>query len=100
MHIFIYIRKHWGRYENISQQECIPVRCVPPACYCMGGGSLSRGVSAQGVAVWEGLSRGSLPGGLCPGDLPDRDPPVTESQTGVKTLPCRNLVVGGNHRTI
>ena len=65
---------------------------------CLGG--LFLGVSVQGVAVWEGLSRGSLPGGLCPGDLPDRDPPVTESQTGVKTLPCRNLVVGGNHRTI
>ena len=33
----------------------------------------------------------------------DRDPPIdryplwTESQTGVKTLPCRNFAAGGNH---
>ena len=27
----------------------------------------------------------------------DRDPSPTESQTGVKTLPCRNFVAGGNN---
>ena len=32
-------------------------------------------------------------------DPPDRDPPVwTESQTGVKTLPCRNFVAGGKKK--
>ena len=60
-----------------KKQECIPVGCVPPTCYHTGGGSLS--------------------GGVCLGGLPDRDPPPwTESQTGVKTLPCHsNLVVAG-----
>ena len=76
-----------------TQQECIPVRYIPPALYrpgglCPGvslfrcvsvreslsrglcpGGSLSRGVSDQGTSV-QGISvqGGLCPGGLCPGE--------------------------------
>ena len=33
------------------------------------------------------------------GGLPDRDPPpCRESQTAVKTLPCRNFIAGGNNK--
>ena len=48
------------------KQEYIPIGCVPPAHYCMGG-LCSRGVSVQwGISVQWGVS---VQGGLCPGDL-------------------------------
>ena len=58
-------------FKKHIEQECIPVGCVPPARYRMGG-SLSRGVSVRGVCVWGvsvlgSLSMGSLSGGLCLG---------------------------------
>ena len=78
----------------------IPVGCLPSAA---GGG-----VSGQGVC----LPRGGLPGGgVYPGGvsawwgeggvylggcLPD-NPLWTESQTVVKTLPCRNYARNGNY---
>ena len=91
--------RHWIKLT----QECIPVGCVPSACYRTWGGlgpggSLSRGVSVWGVFVRSvsvrGVSvRGSLSGGFLSiqvgslsrgvfvwgvsvqGGLPDRDPP-------------------------
>ena len=50
-----------------------------------GGGCLPRGVSAQGVTAR--------------GCLPDTPLPLrwTESQTGVKTLHCRNYAGDGNN---
>ena len=66
---------------NKNKQECIPVGCVPPACWsypsmhCMAGcvsqhalgrGVSAWGVSAQGVFAWGYLPRGWLPwGGVC-----------------------------------
>ena len=59
---------------------CLPGRCFCPGDVCLGGvcpgGVCLRGVSAQ---------EGCLPGGW------------TESETGVKTLSCRNYVVDGNY---
>ena len=73
----------------------------------LSGGSLSGGVSVQGESLsgWS-LSAGSPSRGGSPSrvvsvqGLPYRDPlPLwTESQTGVKTLPCRNFVADGNNR--
>ena len=53
-------------------KECIPVGCVPPARYRTG-----EGVSLTETPPWP------------------RPPPRTNSQTGVKTLPCRNEVSSG-----
>ena len=79
-------------------------------------GCLPRGVSAWGCLPWgvcpgEGVStqgRGCLPrgGGVYPGGMSaqgvsdqgvyGRHPPVNRmTDTGVKTLPCRNFVEGG-----
>ena len=57
-----------GQYECTMIQECIPVGCVPPAA----------------VAVRGGLHQTPPPG--------SRPPSLwTESQTGVKILPCPKL---------
>ena len=69
------------------------------------GGSLSREGSPSGEVCRGGVSvRGvSVQGDLCPGGLPDRDPPPSEQndrQTGVKTLPCHNFIVGGNYHKV
>ena len=90
---------------------------------CLGGvclDSVYRGVSAQGrwclprgggVCPGEGVSaqgRGCLPrgGGVCPGEgvsargVSGRHPPVnrmTDRQTPVKILNCRNFVADGNN---
>ena len=46
------------------------------------------------------MTKGVSAGGVCLGCLPDTSPPPpsprTESQIGVKTLPCRNYVADGN----
>ena len=90
---------------------------------CKGGvcpGVSVQGLSVQGVSAQEGcLPRGCQPtgvrpveGGVCPGGggvfpgwvgvcpvecLPE--PPWTEWQTGVKTLPCCNYIADGNNNT-
>ena len=53
---------------------------------------------AGGVCPGGYLSGGYLPGGCLPGGL-WQTPPCEENdwQRGVKTLPCRNFVVGGNN---
>ena len=70
---------------------------------------LPGGLSAQGVSAWGWVStEGCLPRGLStwgclprgvadtpPGEQRQTPPLWTEWQTGVKTLPCRNLVAGG-----
>ena len=87
MHIFMYAISFWvlqksrpkspppqkvrDKTRTTFEQECIPVECVPSAA----------------VAVCWG--RGCLP------DTPP--PPWTEWQVPVKTLPCRNYVVGGKN---
>ena len=111
-------------YETTEwTQECIPVGCVPPACWpypsmhwavvgCLPGGGLcpgdvwSGGCMLRGVGVYP--RGGCLSGGGC---LPRgvlQTPPRTETdtppceqndwQTGVKTLPCRNFVADGNKK--
>ena len=80
-----------ARGEQLLIQECIPVGCVPPACWpyprmhCAGGGGLCQGgVSAQGgcVSVFPGVA----------------DPPRGQNDRQVlKTLPCRNFIAGGNY---
>ena len=85
-------------------QDCIPVECVPPACYpylpaCTAlGGCL---VPGGGADAWfgEGVPV-SGPGGCvcipaCNGA--DPTPMWTESQTRVKTKPCPNFVAGGKN---
>ena len=64
---------------------------------CLHGWGMSclpRGMSVQG-----GVCQGCLPRGvyLCRGMYVADPPPWTEWQTGVKTLPCRNFVAGGNY---
>ena len=106
-----------GSLANIIlnfKQECIPVGCVPSAavtvseggwclparwgcllagCGCLHGGCLPRRWGLSGGYLPRGwLPRGCLPGGC----LPDTPPQWTEWQTGVKSLPCRNYVAGGN----
>ena len=59
------------------------------------GVSAREGVSAQGggVSAWEGVSAQGVPARHPP-------PPWTESQTGVKTLSCRNYVADGKKTTL
>ena len=72
--------------DDVSNlQVCIPVGCVPSACWPYP--VVSRGVSAQG-----GEGVGGLPGGMYPSMQWVRHPPPrTESQTVLKTLPCPKL---------
>ena len=86
--------------KTISQQECIPVGCLPSTAVAVSGGG--GGGSGQG---------GCLPKvGVCPGDVCLRGvsaqvvsarhtvlPLWTEWQTDVKTLPCRNYVADGKN---
>ena len=98
------------RHDFLFKQECIPVGCVPSAGWGSAGGS--AGGVYRGGCVWPG--GGCLPGGVCPrrclawGCLPkgvsvqgwvsarQPPPPWTESQTPVKTSPCRNYVADSN----
>ena len=77
------------------EQECIPVGCVPPACYCTGG-SLFRGVSGQRTLCWTGtLWIETPPWTESPPpdrDLLDRDLPWTEtSPVNRITDRCKNI---------
>ena len=121
-------RSNYFNFHHVAKQEFIPVGCVPPTRYrtvgedvsvqgglCLRGclclsGSLSRGVSVQGVSVQAGLClRGSLSrrvsvqgvsvqgisvrgvsiqGGLCLGVFPDRDSPVNRI-----TDTCKNITL-------
>ena len=66
------------------------MRTAHPISY---GGTLSGGFLSGGGGQ-------SPPGHVTCGACWDRDPPPpmwTELQTGVKTLPCRNFVAGGNY---
>ena len=86
--------------------------CLPRVRGCLPGGCLPRGclpgegVSAQGrvclprrVSAYGGVCPGGVfaQGGVCLG-VSGRHPPCEQNdwQTGVKTLPCRNFVAGGN----
>ena len=101
----------------VCQVGCLPGGCLPGGMSTWGvsiQGGVCLGVSAQGVGgvwSWGYLPRGCLPGGLprmgvCPGSTgrvvcqtppyPPRLDRMTEWQTGVKTLPCRNFVADGN----
>ena len=96
--------------KKIKEQDCIPVGCVPPACWpsprmhCSGGGG------AGGVCSWGCL----LPGGECllPGEVSApggvsaprgrllsqhalRQTPPVDRQTRVKT-PSQTFFAGGN----
>ena len=69
-----------------------------------GGCLAKKGVSGQGECLARGMSaRGGVCPGVCVADIPlnqRQTPPPCEqndSQTGVKTLPCRNFVAGGKH---
>ena len=69
--------------KDSSEQECIPVGCVPSAAVAIsGGGILSRGMSAYGGVCPDGLSAW----GFCEGN---------DWQTCVKTLPFCNYYCGG-----
>ena len=71
-----------------SFQESLCLEGLRPGRSLSGGGSLSSGVSVQGVSV-QGVSVWGV-------SLTEVPPLCTESQTPMKTLPCRNLVAGGN----
>ena len=86
-----------GRYlpRRVSAQ-----RGVCPGGICPGGVSAGeKGIVARGRCV---ADTPSSPADTCPGQtLAGQIPPWadtlwTEWQTGVKTLPCRNYVAGGN----
>ena len=73
--------------KTISQQECIPVGCVPSAAVTVSG----RGGSAQGGCL---PKMGVCPGGVCQTHSP---PPVDRMTDRCKTLPCRNYVADGKN---
>ena len=58
--------------------------CLPERVYRQGGVSTREGVSAMECVY----KQGCVFQGVC---VPDT-PPLNRSQTGVKTLPCRNYV--------
>ena len=75
--------------QFITEQESIPVGCVPSAAVSVSGGG------------------GICPGGVCPGVCvfgrpPGNNPPLPwpESLMPVKTLPCPNYVAEGNYPVI
>ena len=81
-------------HQTVCKQDCIPVGCVPPACWPYLPACPVQGVSApeRGVST---LGRYLLLGGcLLPGGYPSMHwgrPPYTlwtEWQTGAKILPC------------
>ena len=81
-------------------QECIPVWCVPSTAMVVSGKG-GAVVSAQGRIClgWCLPRRGVCLGVSAQGrgvSARHPPPPWTESQTGVKTLPCRNYVADGN----
>ena len=99
-----------------QKQECIPVGCVPPACWPYPSmhrvGVVYPSMHWAGGVCPGGVCRGCLPSGVCPGgsagggsawgvtdthQTRGRHPLLwTEWQIGVKTLPCRNFLAGGN----
>ena len=68
--------------QNMDEQECIPVGCVPPVLYRTGGVSVQEGesLSKRGVSVQGGLCQGR---GLYQGDTL---PPVNRM-----TYRCKNI---------
>ena len=91
----------WNSSDSIAatQQDWIPVGCVPPArwpylpaCSVLGG-LLPGGACSGGGVV-------SAQGGWYPSMLWGRPPLWTESHTPVKTLPCPNFVAGGNNTNL
>ena len=77
----------------LYQQECIPVGCVPPAAVAICWVSAQGGVCPGGC-----LPKGCLPRGCLPKGVSGTPPPLwTESQTPVKTLPCRNYIADGKN---
>ena len=81
--------------QGLIVQECIPVGCVPPASVAAsaGGGICPRGVYPGGCLPVRCLPAGyTPPPSIASCDTPSRL--LTESQTGVKSLPSRNFVCG------
>ena len=74
-----------GQGGRNRKQECIPVGCVPPACWPYPSMHCSRGCTCPGGCTSQGVY---LPGGYLPG----YSPLWTEWQTRVKTF--ANLVCG------
>ena len=107
-----------GVWQGCLAEGCLPVGVCPGGCLFGGvcpGGCLPRGVSAQGVCLPRGgvSAQGvSAQGCVCPGvarhppvgvsaqGLPDTPCEQNDWQTGVKTLPCRNFVAGGNYHNL
>ena len=108
---------HVSRLEALTEQECIPVGCVPSAAVAVRWvGCLPGWVSAQGVSARGGVCLGGcLPRGVClvclggggvglpslSRGVSGRHPPGQNSwHTLVKTLPFRNATsfADGNNR--
>ena len=78
----------------LVSEACIPVGCVPPACWPYPSMHCAEGVSAWGVSAQRRcLPRGVSARVVCVADTPCEQ---NDWQTGVKTLPCRNFVAGGS----
>ena len=75
------------------KQEYIPVGCVLPACYHMGGGGLCR--KGGGVSLTETPWSETILGHVTCGACWDRDPPVNRITDRCKTLPCSKLRLRG-----
>ena len=75
----------------ISEQQCIPLGCVPSPAVS-GRGGLPRGCLPRGVSAWGCLSgRGCLPRGVSA-----RHPPCGQNDRRVKTLPCHSYIADNN----
>ena len=103
---YTHIHLHLSERELKSEQECIPVGCVPPAHWpYLPACSARGGVPGLGGSAWSGgkcLVRGSargclLRGGWYPSMHWGRHPLWRESHTRVKTWPSPNFVAGGKN---
>ena len=100
--------------DALDTQVCIPVGCVPPACWPYLPACTAKGVSAlRGCLLWGVSAPGgvSAPAGcICSGGclllvsqhaLRQTPPPREQNtwHTLLKILPCPNFVAGGNNHS-
>ena len=56
-----------NHYEFTSKQDCLPVGCIPPACWPYPPACTARGVPARGVSALGGVCMSAPRGGLLRG---------------------------------
>ena len=94
---------YWTRKRK-KIKVCIPVGCLPAArwpypgvCFPGGGGFAPRGSLHRGAGPGGGVCSGGGGGVVLSQHVLRHTPPLTESQTPVKTLPWPNFVAAGKN---